>query len=579
MGDLRTSYIVDLAGNLQARARQFTGGLQQLGRQGSASMRLLSGSVAAASRGLDRLGNRYTALMTGAAGVGAVRMVANLEERFVRMGISANRSAEEMDALKKQIFQTAQAPDIRVDPGKITSAIEEIIEKTGDLDFARANIRNIGLALQATGADGQAIGGIMAELQKMGMGSKQAFEALDILTVQGKEGAFTLENLAALGPRVVTAYTAMGRTGVPAIREMGAVLQVIRQGTGNAEQAATSFEALMRVLGNADKVKALQRGGIQVFDPEKLKQGQRVLRPINQLMMELVEKTKGDRTIIQRILGEEEAVRAFNAVVSEFSRTGGVESLNKFYNVQADGSTITRDSKRAAETFNASLQSLYTTWQEFAESELSKPIQDLTQWLDKLEPGTVERWMNVAKYVAGVGAGLVVAGKLAQAGSRIRDLVRGPGGGAAGGGLGGGKFGDAVPVYVVNGASSVFDPTGAGGGAADSAAGATGRAGKVMAAVGKASAVAGVALAAYELGGVINQTAGWLSGLMSGGKYQGEGWMGEMLYDTLHGGKQEVGGTLKIEIEGAPARVKQAQGKGGMELDVDTGRTMLPVGG
>ncbi|OHD24771.1 MAG: hypothetical protein A2Y38_07755 [Spirochaetes bacterium GWB1_59_5] len=568
MGDLRTSIILDLAGNLAARARQFAGGLGRLGRDGSRSMQLLSRSVAATSRGLDRLGNRYTALIGGAAGVGAARMVANLEERFTRLGIQANRGAGEIDELKRQIYEAAQAPDIRVDPGQITSAIEQIVEKTGDLDFARGNIRNIGLALQATGADGEAIGGILAEFQKMGMGSKAAFEALDILTVQGKEGAFTLQNLAALGPRVVTAYTAMGRTGVPAIREMGAALQVIRQGTGSSEMAATALEALLRTLGDADKAKLLQQGGIQIFEPGSTT----VMRSLPTLMEEIIAKTGGSKLALSQVF-DAEAIRAFNAAASEFQRSGKIESLQKFYNVQADGNTITRDSARAAQTANASLQSLYTAWQKFADAQLSGPIQSLADTLNGLEAGTIDRWFKVAGAVAAVGAAAIVAGKLAQAGSRVRDLVRGGKGGAAGG-LGGGKFGDAIPVYVVNGAASVFNPE---AGGLPGKAGKASKAGRVMGALGKAGAVLGAGVAGYEVGGLINQGLGGISGMFTGGKYKGEGWMGEMLYDALHREQKpaEVGGTLKIEIEGAPVRVKQMQTKGGMGIDVDSGRVMV----
>jgi len=459
MGDLRTSILLNLSGNLQSRARQFTNGLDRLGRRGSASMRLLGRGVAVAGRGLARLGNRYTALITGAAGIGAIRQVGNLEERLTRLGIQADVGEEKIDGLKNRIFEVAKAPDIRVNPGQILSAVEEIIEKTGDLKFAEENIRNIGLAISATGAEGLSIGGILAEFQKMELGAKDAFEALDILTVQGKQGAFTLQNLASLGPRVVTAYTAMGRGGVTAIREMGAVLQVIRQGTGSSEQAATSFEALMRVLGDKKKIELLQSGGIKVFDPEALKEGRKVLRPINELMKELVERTKGDRSIIQQVLGDSEAVRAFNAAISEFLRIGGVESLDRFYGVQADGTTITRDSIRAAKTFNAALRGLYTVWHKFSDDQLTEPIKKLTEYLDGLKPGTVERWLELGKNIGMIGGGLVAAQKLGVFKLGKKLLSRGKKGAMSSAGeLGAGRFGDAVPVYVVNGPASIWNP-------------------------------------------------------------------------------------------------------------------------
>lgn len=578
MGDIRSSIILDLAGNLQSRARQFTGGLQRLGNQGAASMRLLNSGVAVASRGLDRLGNRYTALLTGAAGIGAVRQVGNLEERFTRIGIDANKSAEEIDLLKKQIFDAAKSPDIRVDPGQITSAIEEIIQKTGDLKFARDNIRNIGLAISATGAEGTDIGAVMAEFQKMGLSAKDAFETLDTLNLQGKEGAFTLKNLAALGPRVVTAYTAMGRTGQSAMLEMGAALQVIRQGAGSSDQAATSFEALMRVLGDMDKIKVLQRGGIQVFDAEELKKGHRILRPINEIMKEMVIRYKGDKTIIQAILGETEAARSFNSVVSEFGRTGALESLDKFMKLQGDGSTLIADSARAAGTFNANLRSLYAIWQEFADNQLSGPIKSLTAALDGLKPGTVERWLNIGKYIALIGGGLIIANKVGRGIAGAYKLGKGAynmGKSLLGKGTGVGTA--PIPVYVVNKHLSMLPgKDGSFGAGAGSAVGKNGS--RIMGVLGKAGALTGAGALGYELGGYMNQGLGALFG----GKNKSEGWLGEKLYDAIHGAEKkpvELKGDIKIGIEDDRIRVKEIRmNNRGVDLDVDNGATMRGPG-
>jgi hypothetical protein len=582
MGNLRTSIILDLSGNLQQRARQLTGSLSQLGRTGSASMRLFGQGVAAAGRGLDRLGNRYTALLTGAAGIGAVRQVGNLEQRFTRLGIQANRSAEEMDALKKQIFQTAKAPDIRIDPGQITSAIEEIIEKTGDLDFAKANIRNIGLALQATGADGQAIGGILAEFQKMKLGAEQAFEALDILTVQGKEGAFTLQNLAALGPRVVTAYTSMGRTGVAALREMGAALQVIRQGTGSSEMAATAFEAVLRTLSDADKVKSLQKGGIRIFEPGSTT----VMRSLPKIMEEIIQKTRGSKLALSKVF-DAEAIRAFNAAAGEFQRTGKIESLQRFNKIQADGSTITRDSARAAKDFNAALTNLYTVWQQFADNQLAKPIKDLTDYMDGLKPGTVERWLEIGKAVALIGGGAIVARKVIGGGMGLYRAFGKKGAGAGVPGMGG--MAGVVPVYVVNKQMSLLnDGSGFGGGAARSGdtarnvatkAGVMGIAAKALlpaaiaATAAAASTYAGQSRAEHDVSAASTSRLQQLLDrhtVMGGGpeSYQARLISGELAR------RQDAQVSIKFE-NAPPMRVTQLKSSHGLDIDVDSGRMMV----
>jgi len=441
MGDLKTSVVVDLAGNLERNAKKYGTSLGNFSKKGQQHLSRLGKTARFTGRMLDRAGNRYTALLSGAAGVGSAKMVIGLERRFTRLGIQANKSADEMNVLKKEIYDAANAPDIRVDPGQITSAIEAIVEKTGDLEFAKANINNIGAAIQATGADGGAIGEIMAEFQKMGIVlKKDVLQAMDILNVQGKEGAFTLENLAALGPRVVTAYTSMGRTGVGAIREMGAALQIIRMGTGSSEQAATAFEAVMRTLSDKEKIKKLQAGGIQVFDLKELKKGNEVLRPINELMVEIVKKTKGKKTILSTVF-DAEAVRAFNAAGAEFKRTNAVASMDKFMNVHADGTTTLNDSARAAKDAAGSMEMLTTAWKKFADESLTGPIQDLADLLNTLGSETTGKIIQGLVYG---GAGALLAGKVYKAVKGGKDDKGGLAGAA------GGLASGVTPVYVVN---------------------------------------------------------------------------------------------------------------------------------
>lgn len=455
MSELRASVVMDLRGNLERQSRRYEGAMRTMANNGQRHMTRLQRVTGGVGRQLDRVGNRWVALATGAAGFGTVRNLVNLEERFTRLGIQSGRSAEEMEELRRQIFETAREPDIRVDPSQITGAIEAIVEKTGDLEFARDNIRNIAAAISATGAEGSNIGEILAEFQKMDIrGMDEVLQSIDTLNEQGKEGAFTLQNLASLGPRVVTAYTALGRQGPEAIREMGAALQVIRQGTGSSEQAATAFEALLRTFQDAEKAKDLaSKSGVQIFDPDELERGREVLRPINELMVEIVEAADGRTSLLSDVF-DAEAMRSFNAALGEYGRTGAVESMDRFYQVQGDGTATMDDSARAAETAAGSIRNLSSAWQDFADTNLSEYIQDAADALNSLDQETVDRWLKIAGITAGGVAGLYALRSLGRLGA---DLGRGAGvlrnrstSGGVDGGLGAASNMAPVPVFVTN---------------------------------------------------------------------------------------------------------------------------------
>ncbi|WP_431474806.1 hypothetical protein RVM24_00855 [Marinobacter sp. KM021] len=605
MSEMKASVALNLTGNFEQRAERYGRAVGQFSRNSERQLGRVRRSAQMLGRGLDAMGNRYTALITGAAGIGTLRALTQMEERFTRLGIQANKSEEEMEGLRRKIFETARAPDIRVDPSQITSAIESIVEKTGDLEFAQQNIRNIGLAISATGAAGQNIGEIMAEFQKMDIkDSGEILRVLDTLNQQGKQGAFTLQNLASLGPRVVTAYTAMGREGAGAIQEMGAALQVIRMGTGSSEQAATAFEALLRTLQNADKVKSLQAGGIQVFDPKELEKGRQVLRPINELMVEIIQAVDGQTTRLSSVF-DAEAMRAFNAAAGEFMRTGSVNSLEKFMDVQGDGSATMNDSARAADTMAGAMRNLTSAWTNFADDNLTGAVQSAADALNSLDPETVDRWLKIGGIALG-GLGVAVGGRfLGKLGSDVfsagrKVLGRGRGRGGVGGALGGLASGEApIPVYVVNqpgvggqGGAGRRGPRG-GGAAARSrrifnpmrnlgrapvgsigalGAGAIGTAGLAVGAAGAAG---------YGVGTLINKTL--IEGTETGRKIGDS--IGEAVARTLaFFGNDEAqravefndrrdAGTLKIEVnqEGRVTAVTPARGDGGPDMDVDLG--------
>lgn len=405
--DIKTSVIVDLKGNLARQAKRNEQAVSRFSRNSSRNLHGLSRSVKTVNKTFGSMGKKLAGIAAAAASIRAISKVMDLEERYERLGVQANKSSAEMAALKKEIFDISKAPDIRVDPTKMLEAVTEIVEKTGDLEFAEKNIRNIGLALQATGAGGTAIGGIMAELQKMDIKNpEKVIEALDILNVQGKQGAFTLANIAALGPRLFSAYASTGRGGIEAIREMGAALQVIRMTAGSSEQATTAFEALLATFSDAKKIKMLQQRGIQVFDVEALKQGKEILRPINELMTEITESVKGKKTILSRLFPEREARKAFNRPIIEYQTTGKVTSLPKFMGMQADGRATIADSARMAKTSNASARAITTTIEQTADAVIGPALKDTADAFDNSQ--SADGWTN-AKAVGYAAASVIAA--------------------------------------------------------------------------------------------------------------------------------------------------------------------------
>jgi hypothetical protein len=380
MAELRTSILVNLAGNLERRAAQFQASLARLGSAGTKYLQGgIGGAADMAGRAISAAGSKWAALGVTAATVALARQTMALDARLERLGIAANSTSAEVRGLWAEINRAATLPDIRLDPKEMLSAVEEIMERTGDLEFVRANIENIGRGIQGTGAGGAAMGGMLSELQKMGIRKPdEVAAAMDKFNAKGKAGAFTFGQLAALGPRVVAAYSATGRGGLEAIDEMASSLQVIRQGTGSAEQTVTAFEAILRTLSDAQKLKLLQeKGGIKVFDTGALKEGREIMRPLPDLMEEIVKAAQGRKTLLTEVF-DAEAMRALNVPVSEFLRTGEVSSLRRFMGIQGPGQTA-QDSARMAATASAQTGSNVAQLQKKVTDAMSEPVQHVAE--------------------------------------------------------------------------------------------------------------------------------------------------------------------------------------------------------
>ena len=409
--------------------------------------------VVAVSEKMDRALSGTAAKMGGfglSLGAGmAVKNLIDYQARLVRLGTAADMTDAQLASMKKSIFDVATAPDIKVDPSQITSAIEEIVQRTGDLDFATKSIKTLGLVIQATGGEnGSSIGGLAAEFNKLNMSTTDMTATLDVLNKQGKSGAFTLDMFANMGPRLFSAYAPLRGITASTAKELGASMQIIMKGAGSYEQATTTFEAATRELSDPAKQKALKKLGIDVRDVTT-----KEFRPMSAILQDIVARGKelGNLDQFGSIMGGE-AMRAVNA----FKTYGnGFQGL---MNVTGNGSSLTADAAKNAATLKANLGNLQSSFMKFADKNLTKPLEILTNLLNKLSenPKAVEKMFGTIA----IGLGAIAAVKI---GSNVIGLVNGFRQMKGGAGLG--SIGKGVQqVYVVNmngGGLGAGGPTGA----------------------------------------------------------------------------------------------------------------------
>ncbi|ENZ4812929.1 phage tail tape measure protein [Klebsiella pneumoniae] len=441
---LTTEILINLAGNLTAKARQYGANMSEFARTNQRAMSVVKATTAAAGRGLDALGNRYTTMIAGFAGGAMLKDFAATDRRITRMGLAAEKTRKEMAGMFSGMQDSAIK--FRVDDSEVVSAIEKVGTVTGDIEFGYKKRDIISPTIAASGADGESIGGLFSQLPKFGIASDDdSLKAMDTLNQLGKEGAFELKDIAERGVRAFSMYAAAGGVGVKGFKDVGVALESAIDATGDKATASTAVENLIRDLQLPKVVKELRRNGINVFG----KDGK--MRSLPTIMAEVAKKSgnKGAETQNARLLGA-----GFNQdsilLISSVTSGQGAENLKRYNGVVADGQGILKDAAYAAQDFTSSITSLNVTWKKFANSNLAHPVQELADAINSVDQKTVQNWLETGKQVAIAVAGVIAARKAFQLGKGALDLF----------GVGKGKgipkgvsdvFGSGVmPVYVVN---------------------------------------------------------------------------------------------------------------------------------
>ena len=422
---------------------QLKDGFSQGIKGAGAAAQQFSGTAMAA---VDKVDKAFSGVATklGALGVSlsmgaAANQIINIDEQLTRMGMTADASAEQVNRLKQKIFEAAQDPNIKIDTSKIISALDVVMTKTGNLDYVEDNIRNIAVALQASGAAGEEMGDVFSEFQKKNFSAAQISQLMDDLVKQGDQGEYTFQKFAKTGKAVLSSYSTIGNT-VDDVKKLNAVMQILVADTKNEELAATALDSVISELSDPKKQEKLGIIGVAVRD------SQGAFRDLADIMDDVlaVAEKEGNIDFLLEVFGitSMKAVRAFQNYGKNYKKL--TEDLGN------TTGALEAKSARMAGTMKANLQNLQTTFLKFADTNLAAPIEKVNNLLSYLaeKPERLEKVFNTIKY--GVASIVAIKGlaKTADFVSKISGVL-GKGGGTTEITLGGGAA-SGVPVFVTN---------------------------------------------------------------------------------------------------------------------------------
>lgn len=384
-----------------ARSRKLDRGLREANRKlkrfGGRAAKDINKSFAGVKRSLGTL--------AGFAGIGAFGMMAKqafaFEKRLTRLGIQGGRAAAEMAQLGARMRQVSDAMGISRD--SILDGVEGYVTLTGDIDGASSAMETFAKVASASGAEMADIASTAAAMsQNLKIDPSDFEQAFSTLLSQGKAGAVELKELSSLLASLTSQFPQFGNVGVEGLAELGAMLQVVRQGFGSGSEAATGLGAAMTAITrNAAR---FEKAGVQVYTTGP--GGKKELRGLLEIFEAIWSSgLMKDPTKLQKAFGSTEAFRAF---VTAAKGSGEIEKL---YEAGLKSNAVQED---------------HLTMQASAAARMERAWERLRNKIfEAITPERIEKFASAMEVVADIVSFLADHIKLVGAG--LLALKLGPG--------------------------------------------------------------------------------------------------------------------------------------------------------
>jgi TP901 family phage tail tape measure protein len=356
--------------------------------------------VGSAMRGIG-----FGAIAAGGGIVAALasggREVLRFEERMTRLQIQSGRTVHQMGDFRSQIDKVSR--ETGVARGEILDAASGFVSLTGDMDGAQDSLKTFARVAVASGASMTDIANTAAALrQNLNVRPDEMEKAFSIILAGGKAGAIELKELSGLLSSITPMFSQFGTTGAEGMAELGAMLQLSRQGFGSATEAVTGMQGMMVAFTkNAKKFK-----GVKIFQKDP-KTGEKTMRNLRDIVVDLGNsKLARDPGKLLKAFGRVEGFRAFQQLVKNKGALDAlIESTRNADDVGKDFDTFQESAagklKLALNTFKQAIAEAFTPAKIEA---FVKAVEKTFEWLVKL----VETMQDIeSRFRGGGGHGTV----------------------------------------------------------------------------------------------------------------------------------------------------------------------------
>ncbi|UXN05268.1 phage tail tape measure protein [Bartonella sp. HY761] len=201
-----------------------------------------------------------------------------------------------------------------------------------------------------------------AALSNLKVPADQFAKALDAMAQAGKAGAFELKDMAQYFPTLGAAYQGLGQTGVPAVADLSAALQIVRKGTGDSASAATNLANIMQKMQAPQTVKAFRKMGVNLEKELKVA-AKKGMTPI-EAIAEITNRTlKGDMSKLGYLFADAQVQQGLRPLLQNIDEYRKIrkEAMEAQGVVEEDYQRRLKTGAAAAKRFGLAFESISIT--------------------------------------------------------------------------------------------------------------------------------------------------------------------------------------------------------------------------
>lgn len=335
-------------------------------------------SMMVAAGGLGAIGGA----IVGSKIKDAVVDYAALDRQMNRIGITAGASEQETSRATDSVKKMAE--DMKMPLDQAVSGLDALVSSGKSMQEAMEFLPSVLATAQASGAaTADMAKSASAMALSLKVPAKEMQGAFDALVTGGKLGMFELRDMAEYMPKVAASAQKMGLLGVDGVQRLTGMLQISRQVSGTAEQAATGVTDAFEKLLSPTVLKAAAKQGHDfkkiMIDAEK--QGKNSFEAVVEYLRD---KTKGTdlekNLLLSSIFSESDSRRFVVAMMKNW------DEYQKFLKeIRSGTGSVAKDLSRVLNDAQAQLTEAQTKLNNAALAVGQRAMPVVTEFLERAD--------------------------------------------------------------------------------------------------------------------------------------------------------------------------------------------------